>query len=81
LPSNLNGVSTYVESQVAGAPNGFVIARPNSFTADITASNAEVARRSASSAPEIPLVGMSRLCCQSSSAMGRLSRYALGKRS
>jgi hypothetical protein len=50
-----------------GPPIRVVSVRPNSFTADTTASNADVARRSCSSAPLIPDVGISRAACQASS--------------
>ena len=53
-----------VPSWPEGAPSGFTIAGPNSGTAAITAISADVARRSASSGPLIPLVGMSRAACQ-----------------
>ena len=62
-----NGTSMYVSTGPAGAPNGAVTARPNSRTADITASRADVARRSCSSAPLMPDVGISRASCQLSS--------------
>ena len=45
--------------------------RPNSLTATNTASSADVARRSCSSAPLMPDVGISRASCQDSSAMNR----------
>lgn len=66
----LKGTSMKVWSWPDGAPRGFTSPRPNSRTAPITASRAEVARRSASSGPLIPLVGISRAGCQWSTAMG-----------
>src|SRR4051812_31463692 len=53
----------------AGAPSGCSSDRPNSRTAVMTASKAEVARRSCSSAPLMPDVGISRASCQVSSAI------------
>jgi hypothetical protein len=68
-PSKSKGTSMKVSRAPAGAPRGAVIARPNSFTEVITARSADVARRSCSSAPLIPDVGMSRAACQVSSAI------------
>ena len=51
-----------------GAPSGFSSERPCSRAALSTASNAEVARRSCSSAPLIPDVGISRASRRFSSA-------------
>ena len=45
--------------------------RPNSRTELMTASSAEVARRSCSSAPEMPDVGIKRATCQDSSVIER----------
>src|SRR5690554_7498369 len=61
-----------VSSFPAGAPSGPVSARPNSFTDAMTARSAEVARRSCSSAPLIPDVGMRRAACQDCSVMVQL---------
>src|SRR3954451_1131378 len=52
----------------AGAPNGLRNARPNSLTAPSTASSADVARLSCSSAPLIPEVGINLASCHDSSA-------------
>lgn len=48
----------------AGAPSGLMMVSAKSRTAPITASNADVARRSASSWPLMPLVGIRRVGCQ-----------------
>ena len=67
LSPKVKGTSMKVSTVPAGAPSGPVNARPNSRTAVITASSADVARRSCSSAPLIPDVGISRAWCQLSS--------------
>jgi hypothetical protein len=46
----------------------------NSLTAPKMASRAEVARRSCSSAPRMPEVGISRASCEDSSGMSLLRR-------
>ncbi len=62
-----------VSTGPAGAPYGWVNDLPNSRTAVMTASRAEVARRSCSSAPLMPDVGMSRAASQVSSAIAHSS--------
>jgi hypothetical protein len=57
-----------VSTLPAGAPRGRIRPRPKSRTALITASSADVARRSCSSAPLIPDVGINLAACQDESA-------------
>jgi hypothetical protein len=59
-----DGTSMKISRAAVLAPRGLVIAMPNSLADCIAASRAEVARHSASSAPVMPLVGISRAGCQ-----------------
>src|SRR4051812_20555861 len=58
-----------VSTNPADAPRRPVTDRPNSRTDASTASSADVPRRSCSSGPVIPEVGINRAACQVSSAI------------
>src|ERR1700733_12392014 len=75
---SVKGTSMNADKRPPGAPMGTVIARPNSRTDCTTASNAEVARRSCSSAPPMPETGKSRARSQSTSPITHPPRCPTG---